>query len=268
MASATLAIPGGWLAGASPAAAFSESDRLRKFITPLRGVGGAGIPLAQPDTKAQPWWQPGVTHYTIDIGQYEDQLHPDLPNPTRLWGFGQGSAAHFRHLGGIIAAKRGTPVQITFRNHLPSRHILPVDRSIMGTENQDNRADVHLHGGLVPWTSDGGPHAWWDPQGHHGPSFINNDVLRPGGTVPANEAEYYYPNEQGSRLIWYHDHSLGTTRLNAYAGIASAYVIYDDYELGLVAAHHLPGPLDPRTVYMVFQDKIFVSAHIEKRDPT
>jgi spore coat protein A len=268
LASATLAIPGGWLAGASPAAAFSQSDRLRKFITPLRGVGGTGIPLAQPDTNRQSWWQPGVTHYTIDIGQYADQLHPDLPNPTRLWGFGQGSPAHFRHLGGIIAVKRGTPVQITFRNHLPSQHILPVDRSIMGTENQDNRADVHLHGGLVPWTSDGGPHAWWDPQGHHGPSFLNNDVLRPGGSVPANEAEYYYPNEQGSRLVWYHDHSLGTTRLNAYSGIASAYVIYDDYELGLVAAHHLPGPLDPRTVYLAFQDKIFVSARIEKRDPT
>ena len=129
----------------------------------------------------------------------------------------------------------------------------------MGTEGQDNRADVHLHGGLVPWTSDGGPHAWWDPDGHQGPSFINNQVLRPGPHVPRNEAEYYYPNNQGARLVWYHDHSIGTTRLNAYAGIASAYVIYDDYELGLVAANHLPGPLDPRTVYLVFQDKIFVS---------
>ena len=32
--------------------------------------------------------------------------------------------------------------------------------------------------------------------------------------------------------------------------------------------HHLPGPLDPRTVYLVFQDKIFVSDAIAKRDPT
>ena len=263
-----LAIPGGWLAGASPAAAFSQSDRLRKFIAPLRNPVLGGIPLAVADSTRQPWWQPGVTHYTIDIRQFEDHLHPDLPNATRLWGFGQGSAAHFRHLGGIIAVKRGTPVQITFRNHLPARHILPVDRTIMGTEHQDNRADVHLHGGLVPWTSDGGPHAWWDPDGHHGPSFINNEVLRPGAAVPANEAEYYYPNQQGSRLVWYHDHSIGTTRLNAYAGLATAYVIYDDYELGLVAAHHLPGPLDPRTVYLAFQDKVFVSTHIEQRDPT
>ncbi len=135
------------------------------------------------DTTRQPWWQPGVTHYTIDIGQFTDQLHPDLPNPTRLWGFGQNG--NFRHLGGIIAAKRGSPVQVTFRNNLPPTHILPVDRSIMGTEDQDNRANVHLHGGFVPWTSDGGPFAWWDPDNHKGPSFINNTTL--GVPNPARE---------------------------------------------------------------------------------
>ncbi len=262
IASASAAVPWRWLAGAPPVAAFSQSQTLRKFIQPLRGVGGTGIPLAQPDTVPQKWWQKGVTHYTLDIRQFEDQLHPDLPNPTRLWGFGQGSAAGFRHLGGIIATKRGAPVQITFRNNLPSRHILPVDRSIMGTADQDNRADVHLHGGLVPWTSDGGPFAWWDPNGHKGPSFQNNDVLRSGKVpVPPNEAEYYYPNGQGARLLWYHDHSIGITRLNAYSGIASGYVIYDDYELALAGAPtNVPGPLDPRTIYMVFQDKIFLSA--------
>ena len=68
--------------------------------------------------------------------------------------------------------------------------------------------DVHLHGGFVPWTSDGGPFAWWDPDGHKGPSFLNNSVL--GVPRPRrNEAEYYYPNDQGARLVWYHDHSLG-----------------------------------------------------------
>lgn len=265
LAGAGLAVPLGWLADPSPSRAFSQSDRLRKFIQPLRNPVLGGIPLAAPDTVAQPWWQPGVTHYTIDIGQYTDQLHPDLPNPTRLWGFGQGGS--FRHLGGIIAAKRGDPVQITFRNQLPSTHILPVDRTIMGTEGQDNRADIHLHGGKVPWTSDGGPYAWWDPNGHQGESFLNNAAL--GVPSPAgNQAEYYYPNDQGARLMWYHDHAVGITRLNAYAGIASAYVMYDDYELALVSGRHLPGPLDPRTVYLVFQDKIFVPRRVEAVDPS
>lgn len=264
---ASLALPGGLLASDVHVAGFPHSPSLRKFIQPLRGVGGTGIPVMQPDTSAKAWWQPGVTHYTIDIAAYTDQLHPQMP-PTRLLGFGQGNVSGFRHLGGIIAVKRGTPVQITFRNKLPARHILPIDRTIMGAEDHDNRVDVHLHGGLVPWSSDGGPHAWWDPAGNKGPSFVNNEVLRPGQVVPAAEAEYYYPNQQGSRLVWYHDHTFGTTRINAYAGIASAYVIYDDYELSLVAARHLPGPLDPRTIYLAFQDKIFVSANTRRLDPS
>ena len=44
------------------------------------------------------------------------------------------------------------------------------------------------------------------------------------------EAQYYYPNDQSARLVWYHDHAIGTTRLNAYAGIASGYIIRDDVE--------------------------------------
>jgi spore coat protein A len=265
---ASMALPIGWLAKPQAALAFSQSDNLKKFVQPLR-MAGADIPLAQKDVTNPGWWQPGVDHYTIDVAQFEDQLHPDLPNPTRLWGFGQGTTSNFRHLGGIIAAKRDHPVQITFRNHLPPTHIIPVDSTIMGVMgNQMNRTDIHLHGGHVPWTSDGGPHAWWDPDGHKGPSFLNNQVLRPGQIVPNNEAEYYYPNDQGARLAWYHDHSFGITRINAYAGIASAYVIYDDYELELVATSHMPGPLDPRTIYLAFQDKILVTENIATSDPT
>ncbi len=245
------------------ALAFSQSSHLKKFIQPLRRPG-AEIPLAAPDSVKQDWWQPGVTHYTIDVGQYTDHLHPDLLNPTRLMGFGQHG--NFKHLGGIIAAKRDEPVQITFRNHLPAHHILPIDRTIMGAMDGDDRVDIHLHGGYVPWISDGGPYAWWRPNGDQGPSFMNNSVLYPGAA--ANEAEYYYPNNQGARLMWYHDHVFGLTRLNAYAGIATAYVIYDDYELSLVANHNLPGPLDPRTVYLVFQDKVFVSPNTAVDDPT
>jgi spore coat protein A len=223
MIGASFALPLGWLSRAQPVQAFAQSKPLKKFIQPLRGLGGAtGIPIAAKDTGPRPaWWQPGVDHYTIDIGQYEDQLHPDLEAPTRLWGFGQNST--FRHLGGIIVARRGTPVQITFRNNLPPTHIIPVDETVMGVMgNQNNRANIHLHGGLVPWTSDGGPHAWWDPDGNKGVSFLNNQVLRPGQTVPNIEAEYYYPNQQSARLLWYHDHTFGNTRINAYAGIASA----------------------------------------------
>ncbi|MBI3144162.1 MAG: multicopper oxidase domain-containing protein [Pseudogulbenkiania sp.] len=251
------------------ALAFPVSGRLQKFVQPLRGIGGpTGIPVAQPDTVSHPWWQPGVQHYTIDIGQFEDQLHPALPYPTRLWGYGQGFSSNnpnwTRHLGGIIVARRGVPVQITFRNHLPANHILPIDTTIPGADGAQNRTATHLHGGFVPWVSDGGPQAWWDPNGNHGPSFVN--VLNP--TLAPNEAEYYYPNDQGARMVWYHDHAIGITRLNAYAGIASGYVITDDYEDSLIVQAGLPGPLDSRTIYLIFQDKVFVSEDIAATDPT
>lgn len=44
--------------------------------------------------------------------------------------------------------------------------------------------------------------------------------------------------------------------------------MYDDYEPALVTGSHLPDPLDPRTVYLVFQDKIFVPQNIATVDPT
>jgi len=260
VAAAGLAVPYRFLSSPTKAQAFSQSSSLKKFVQPMRAVGD--IPVAAADKTPPSWTQPGATHYTIDIGQYEDTLHPDMPGTT-LRGFGQGGV--FKHLGGIIAAKRGEAVQITFRNTLPPDYILPVDKTLMGVMgNQTNRACVHLHGGFVPWTSDGGPHYWWDPDGHKGESFIN--PLNPKAAV--NEAEHYYPNQQSSRLMWYHDHVLGMTRTNAYAGIASGYVIYDDYELEMVKANNLPGPLDPRTLYMIFQDKVFVKDNIQAIDPT
>lgn len=253
----------------SQAFAFSQSQRLAKFIQPLRGVGGAGIPLAVPDAVPRAWWQPGVIHYTLDMAQFEDQLHPELPNPTRLRGYGQGGAAKHRHLGGIIAVKRGTPVQISFRNRLSGNHIVPVDTTIPGAELGPNRVSPHLHGGQVPWISDGGPESWWDPAGNVGKSFAGiSNPIRNRSAAP-NEQEFYYPNNQGARMMWYHDHAVGTTRVNAYAGLASAYVVYDDYETVLLGSppYNLPGPLDPRTTYLVFQDKTFVSPNVAVTDP-
>ena len=253
----------------------SISPQLAKFIQPLRGVGGAGgIPLAGSDgtrTRA------GITaiHYSLRLEQFEDQLHPDLPAPTRLWGYRPSNVAagSNRHLGGIFITQRGTPVQITATNALPPAHILPVDKSIMGAEKGQaaNHASLHLHGGLTPWISDGGPHAWFDPAGNYGLSAVldpqtgANIFQAVNPSIAPGQAEYFYPNLQGARMLWYHDHGLGVTRLNAYAGLASAYVITDDYEsLTMTAGYNLPGPVDPRTRYLVFQDKTL--CRIRNRD--
>ena len=252
---------------------YAPSPNLPKFVQPLRDVGGAnGIPVAASDGM-----RGSAVHYSLSLEQFEDQLHPQLPNATRLWGYRPSNAAAGKHLGGVIVAQRGTPVQITATNTLPAKHILPVDATIMGAPmagSPANNATIHLHGGLVPWISDGGPHTWFNPAGGYGAGVTDPatganlyKVVNP--LLAAGQAEYFYPNRQGARMLWYHDHALGTTRLNAYAGLASAYVITDDYEATTMGiGYHVPGPLDPRTKYLIFQDKTFVGPNTAALDPT
>ena len=124
----------------------------------------------------------GALHYTINIDPISDTLHSAM-GPTSLWGYAHNvyliaGPPTPRHLGGIIVAQKGTPIQITFRNRLPATHPIPVDTTIHGANQARNRMAVHLHGGLVPWISDGGPFDWWAPDGTHGLSFLNNQVLK------------------------------------------------------------------------------------------
>jgi spore coat protein A len=92
-------------------------------------------------------------------------------------------------------------------------------------------------------------------------------VLNPGAA--ANEAEYYYPLGQSARFVWYHDHALGITRINAYAGIASALLIRDAFEAGLVGLG-LPNFIEAggNELPLVIQDKVFVGPNIAVTDPT
>lgn len=236
----------------------ANSPALKKFIDPMRMVG-FHIPIAVPDGTTST----GATHYTIDIRQFTDTLHSLMPGPTRLWGYSQNG--NTTHLAGVIVATKDQPVQITFNNNLPPTNIIPVDTTIPGANQAMNRVATHLHGGFVPWISDGGPFDWWEPGGTHGTSFLNNSVLNPGAA--ANQAEYYYPNAQTDRFMWYHDHAYGITRTNAYSGIASGYVLVDPAADAALVAQKIPSAGDlyspasasnGGTIYMVFQDKIFV----------
>ena len=258
--------------------AFYQSPTgLRKFVQPLRGVGPGGIPVAAPDAFRAP--VTGVTHYSLDIAQFTDKLHPDLTGPTTLWGYNPvvalgGGVQPQTHLGGIFVVQRGHPIQITVTNTLPHKHILPVDTSdnFPDAKKHQNATTNHLHGGLTPWISDGGPFTWFTPDGHYGESVqskkgniykLLNPHLQPG------QAEYYYPNNQSARLAWYHDHAHDLTRLNAYAGIASAYIIRDHFEAEL-RNRGLPDFVENggREIPIIIQDKIFVGQNILSDDPT
>jgi len=92
--------------------AIGESPALRKFIQRLPGAGPSGIPVAPPDVSTYP----GSDYYRLVMGEYTQQLHPDLPRATKLWGYADAtnSAPVFRHLGPLVVAQRDRPVRMTF----------------------------------------------------------------------------------------------------------------------------------------------------------
>ena len=67
---------------------------------------------------------------------------------------------------------------------------------------------------------------------------------------------FYYTNQQSARLMFYHDHAWGITRLNVYAGEAAGYLITDDTEKTLISSGTIPGAAD--TIPLIVQDKTFV----------
>jgi len=238
--------------------AFQQSPAIEKFTQALPGLGPTGIPVAVPVSAASS----GADVYHFEARQFTQQILPAGYGKTTLWGYvdanGAGYPNNQRYLGPLIVARKGRAVRMQMTNKLPNKHILPVDTSLMGAEADQfvNRICVHLHGGFTPWTSDGGPFTWFAPgpwdtskaplSQYRGECFLN-------GTGVDGQAEYYYPNNQSARLSWYHDHAMGITRLNAYAGLAAGYLIGDDFEdflikIGLVPATQIP---------LIIQDKSF-----------
>jgi len=261
---------------------------IRKFVDTLPGLGatkandlGQYMPVAVPDTTTYP----GDDYYEIELRQYTEQLHKDLP-ATTLRGYVQVNTTDLtvskpNYLGPMIVAKKDRPVRVKFTNKLATGSggdlFLPVDTTLMGagmgpnmgTENYtQNRATLHLHGGVTPWISDGTPNQWITPAGEttsypKGVSVHNvPDMPDPG---PGSET-FFYTNQESARLMFYHDHSYGITRLNIYAGEAAGYLLRDKVEQDLITAGAIPSDEIP----LIIQDRTFVpqDAQLAAEDPT
>jgi spore coat protein A, manganese oxidase len=176
--------------------------------------------VAQP--KARFRW---ATYYEMAMTQITQQLHRDLP-PTNLWAYGGV------YPGPTFEALRSERVAVNWINSLPSQHLFAVDPTIHGADASVPavRAVVHLHGANVPPESDGYPEDW---------------------ITPGQNAIYLYPDKQRSQTLWYHDHAVGITRLNIYAGLAGFYIVRDpeDEKLGL--------PSGPYEIPILIQDRAF-----------
>ena len=66
---------------------------------------------------------------------------------------------------------------------------------------------------------------------------------------------YTYPNAQEPSTIWFHDHALGATRLNVYAGMAAFYLLRGDGDTGVGNALRLPA--GPQEIEIAIQDRQF-----------
>ncbi|NJD06421.1 MAG: hypothetical protein FIA97_07965, partial [Methylococcaceae bacterium] len=182
---------------------------------------------------------------------------------------------------------------------------IPTDTTLTGaglgpdgaTWYQQNRAELHLHGGLTPWISDGTPHQWTVPL--NDPISLRttpaDDISGPTGIAGANVANIYgvgasfvnvpdmadpgqgsgtlyWTNDQSARLMFYHDHVSGITRLNVYVGEAAGYVLTDNVENALLNGdatlginQALPGGVLDQ-IPLVIQDKTFVPSDIAMQD--
>jgi FtsP/CotA-like multicopper oxidase with cupredoxin domain len=187
--------------------------------------------------------------------------------------------------------------QLEDRNGNPLPHLLPVDPTLHWAnpigmrDTRPSPADTaywthpyldadlrytgpvpivtHVHGAHTAEDSDGYAEAWYLPSQAH----MDPNILYPTGTFfdyfdakyghnwSPGTASYKYPNDQPASTLWYHDHTLGMTRLNVYAGPAGFWLIRggpNDVDLGYIAPGVGDDPLGEYTeIPIAIQDRSF-----------
>ena len=233
------------------------------------------IPPAMPITATNG----GVDYYEIAVRQFRQQILPAGLPMTTVWSYGSiNHPGTFNYPAFTIEADFNRPVRVKWINGLVDAsgnflpHLLPVDPTLHwanppgGINGRDTHPTftstpgpylgpvpivTHLHGGHTTQESDGYAEAWYLPaannidadfatKGSFYEAFKQEFFDRHGVTWDAGSATFQYANDQRASTLWYHDHTLGMTRLNVYAGPAGFYLMRggpDDLPQGV-----LPGP--------------------------
>jgi len=198
----------------------------------------------------------GTVPQTITASEFTQQVLPSnftagpYGGKTLVWGYNNS------YPGLTVEAKRGMPFQVTHLNNLYNPALLsflPIDQTLHWADPLGCMMDpscaferytgpvpivTHFHGGEVPSAFDGHPEAWVTPGfGITGPAWVTDTFI--------------YPNAQEAATLWYHDHALGITRLNVYAGLAGFYLLRDP----LNEPSNLPKGSYEREI--VIQDRMF-----------
>ena len=248
-----------------------------------------------------------VPYYEIEVVQFQQQILPSSLPPTTVWSYAAVGHPETRNYPAFtIENLKDVPTRVKWVNNLKDAegrflpHILPVDQTLHwanpaqltcmedGLPHTDCRPMMseqtpyagpvpiitHVHGAHVQPNSDGFPEAWYLPAANDIPAGYATRGRHFGQIAGApNEpgaATFQYRNDQPATTLWYHDHALGMTRANVYAGPAGFYLVRDlaNLKLGLPGPAPLPG-LDPngnafvrrfiREIPIVIQDRSFNS---------
>jgi bilirubin oxidase len=245
-----------------------DPNTLPKYLTPLV------IPPAMPTTGKIK----GMDYYEIAVRQFRQQILPVGWPATTVWSY--GSVNHpgtFNYPAFTIEATSADPVRVKWINQLVDAsgnylpHLLAVDPTLHWANPpgpRDMRPSFprnarparytgpvpmvpHLHGGHSTEESDGYTEAWFLPAARNIPpgyfttgtwydTFKAKSESLLGQPWEPGTAVFQYANDQRPTTAWYHDHSLGMTRLNVYAGPAGFYLIRGGPED--LPGHILPGP--------------------------
>jgi spore coat protein A, manganese oxidase len=177
------------------------------------------LPFTRPPV-ATPIAQGDTDYYHVDMLPVSLDILPGYKTPMFVYQTG-GAPPSFP--GSSIVVAQGRKVRMRHCNELPPRH---------PTLGYEPWTSVHLHGSASLPQYDG----------------YASDITR-----PQQYKDYFYPNHQPARSLWYHDHGLHHTAENVYHGLAANYIINDPHEQSLPIPH---GEFD---VPMMISDAMFKS---------
>jgi FtsP/CotA-like multicopper oxidase with cupredoxin domain len=236
-----------------------DPTTISKYVDPLI------IPPPMPTTSVLPgpidYYEITVRQFEQQIlpstGFNKNKAFPK----TTVWSYVKDDdPATFNYPAFTIEATVGGPTRVKWINGLVDKngnylkHLLPVDQTLhwanpaAGPGNQDSRGKnaalykgpvpitTHLHGGESLEQFDGFPEAWYLPDAHNIPPnyattglFFNYFKNLPSNALGSQwgpgAVVFEYSNQQAATTLWYHDHTLGMTRLNVYAGPAGFYIL-------------------------------------------
>jgi FtsP/CotA-like multicopper oxidase with cupredoxin domain len=223
---------------------------------------------------------PGFKYVADKAGNYKVHIREAMqftglkdiygnPVATPVWGYSDRNAkskvatwpGKTFEVQSVSAGGR-PQTQVKWQNRLssPFQHLLPVDTnahwcySLPGYEDYtiaDNGVPTitHLHGGHSDFQFDGNPEFFSSPESEIvGPQWANV----PGGYTE----KFLYDNNVRAGNLWYHDHALGITRLNVYAGLAGFYFVRDEFDTGK-EDNPLGLPAWPYEKAYAIQDRMF-----------